>query len=291
MNSAELRPLGVGEKIDLAIKICRSRYMTLVRIVAVVVIPCQVLALIIRLSTVQTTPALVGTQRTADWASVAGSLVSEILVVVAGQLASAACLKSVSGAYLGGDASWKESLQFAWKRLGSLVWIAVMIYFLATLALILLVLPGIYFWCSWLVAMPVLLLEGTRGGAALKRSRELVKGRWWSTFGTYLLSAILVGIAAAVFSAIVLAVSGTSGADVDSRLVVASAAGVISGIFLTTPFIAAIVAVIYFDLRVRKEGLDLELLAKGVGIERRPQPGPTEPLWPPIPSPESGAAT
>jgi len=289
MNRAELRPLGVGEKIDLAIKICRSRYMTMIRIVAVVVIPCQVLSAIIRLSTVQTTPITFGTQKTTDWASVAGSLVSEILVGLAAQLASAGCLKSVSGAYLGGDASWKESLQFAWKRLGSLVWIAVLTYILATLALFLLVLPGIYLWFSWLVVMPVLLLEGTRGRAALKRSRQLVKGRWWSTFGTYLLSAILVGIVAAVFSAIVLAVSGTSSGDVDSRLLVASAAGIVSGI-LTTPFVAAIVAVIYFDLRVRKEGLDLELLSQGVGIERQ-QSGPEEPPWPPMPSPETGAAT
>ena len=281
MNRAELRPLGVGEKIDLAIKICRSRYMTMIRIVAVVVIPCQVLSAIIRLSTVQTTPITFGTQKTTDWASVAGSLVSEILVGLAAQLASAGCLKSVSGAYLGGDASW--------KRLGSLVWIAVLTYILATLALFLLVLPGIYLWFSWLVVMPVLLLEGTRGRAALKRSRQLVKGRWWSTFGTYLLSAILVGIVAAVFSAIVLAVSGTSSGDVDSRLLVASAAGIVSGI-LTTPFVAAIVAVIYFDLRVRKEGLDLELLSQGVGIERQ-QSGPEEPPWPPMPSPETGAAT
>jgi hypothetical protein len=289
MNRAELRPLGVGEKIDLAIKICRSRYTTLIRIVAVVVIPCQVLSAIIRLSTVQTTPTVFGAPKAVDWASVAGSLVSEILLGLAAQLASAACLKSVSGSYLGGDASWKESIQFAWKRLGSLVWIAVLIYILAGLALFGFVLPGIYLWFSWLVAMPVLLLEGMRGRAALKRSRRLVRGRWWSTFGTYLLATILVFIVAAVFSAIVLAVSGTSSGDVDSRLLVAGGAAIVSGI-LTTPFLATMVAVIYFDLRVRKEGLDLELLAQDVGIERR-QAAPEEPPWPPVTSPETGAAT
>jgi hypothetical protein len=289
MNRAELRPLGVGEKIDLAIKICRSRYTTLIRIVAVVVIPCQVLSWIIRVSTIQTTTTAIGIQKTVDWTSFAGTLVSEILLGLAAQLSSAACLKSVSGAYLGGEASWKESLQFAWTRLGSLVWIAVLSYILASLALVLFVLPGIYLWCSWLVAMPVLLIEGTRGRAALKRSRKLVQGRWWSTFGTYLLSAILVGIAAAVFSAIVVAVTVRSSGSVDSRLLVSSAAGIISGI-LTTPFLAAIVAVIYFDLRVRKEGLDLELLAQGVGVERRLS-APAEPPWPEMPTPGSGTAT
>jgi hypothetical protein len=117
----------------------------------------------------------------------------------------------------------------------------------------------------------------------------LVKGRWWSTFGTYVLASILVGIASAVFAAIVLAVSGIATTDTNLRLVVAAGAAIISGV-LTTPFIAAIVAVIYFDLRVRKEGLDLELLAQGVGIERRSSE-PEEPPWPPMPGPDSGAAT
>src|SRR5438034_265973 len=34
---------------------------------------------------------------------------------------------------------------------------------------------------------------------------------------------------------------------------------------LTIPFVAAVVAVIYFDLRVRKEGFDLQLMAQRIG--------------------------
>ena len=34
---------------------------------------------------------------------------------------------------------------------------------------------------------------------------------------------------------------------------------------VTTPFMAAVLVLIYFDLRVRKEGFDLQLLAQGVG--------------------------
>ncbi len=64
---------------------------------------------------------------------------------------------------------------------------------------------------------------------------------------------------------------------------------------LTTPFTAAVIAVLYFDLRVRKEGFDLELLARRVGVEP-PAGGPPgilppsgeppqgePPFWPPPP--------
>ena len=42
------------------------------------------------------------------------------------------------------------------------------------------------------------------------------------------------------------------------------------GSVLTTPYSAAVVTLLYFDLRVRKEGLDLQLIAEGAGVERDP---------------------
>jgi hypothetical protein len=78
---------------------------------------------------------------------------------------------------------------------------------------------------------------------------------------------------------------------------------------LTIPFVAAVVAVIYFDLRVRKEGFDLQLMAQRIGAPPRavtptpmpwssqPAPGfgggwtppPPPPGWtPPHPPPPSG---
>ena len=49
---------------------------------------------------------------------------------------------------------------------------------------------------------------------------------------------------------------------------------------VTTPIFAAIISVLYFDQRVRKEGFDLQLLAQGVGAEGYPtasQPTGLEP--------------
>jgi len=70
------------------------------------------------------------------------------------------------------------------------------------------------------------------------------------------------------------------------------------GSVLTTPYSAAVVTLLYFDLRVRKEGLDLQLIAEGADVRRDPDaplPAPLvaeeytpeeraqAPYWPPPP--------
>ena len=46
--------------------------------------------------------------------------------------------------------------------------------------------------------MPVLLVEGLRGRKALGRSFQLVKGRWWRTFGVIVVGFLLAGIVSAI---------------------------------------------------------------------------------------------
>src|SRR6185312_8920163 len=67
------------------------------------------------------------------------------------------------------------------------------------------------------------------------------------------------------------------------------------GSALTQPFSAAFVGILYFDLRVRKEGFDLQLLAERMGLPPdsdlppealAPPPPSTTPgggHWPPVP--------
>ena len=120
---------------------------------------------------------------------------------------------------------------------------------------------------------------------ALRRSRGLVKGRWWATFGTLLVATVLSGIVQSVLSGLLVGVTVTGGNDLAQAAAQAIATTV--GSVLTTPFTAAVVTVLYFDLRVRKEGFDLELLAQRVGVEPPPA-GARQDLLPP-PPPDAGS--
>ena len=72
-----------------------------------------------------------------------------------------------------------------------------------TIGAIAMLLPGIWLYIAWAFALPVLLVEGLRGPAALRRSYALVRGRWWRTFGVialgFLLAIVISTLARGVF--------------------------------------------------------------------------------------------
>ena len=304
MDPGGLRPLGVGEILDVAIKIYRARFGVLVRAVAVVLGPVFALSAIIRISIPNedtffdatqpgTTPDIEGDQ---IWAFVAGTVLIALLGFIAAQLATGACFKAVSGAYLDEDPGWRESLHFARSKLGPLLWLSFLQVLLLVPAFLACLVPGLYLYVAWTVAAPVLLLEDVRGWSALKRSRALVKGRFWSVTGVVLLVFVLTAIVQAVFLGLFAGIVSVTGNEVASA--VADALGQTASSALITPLSAAVLTVLYFDLRVRKEGFDLELLAHRLGVDpgtvpgidivapSKPSdapPGDQPPFWPPPP--------
>lgn len=303
MNAAELRPLRIGEILDVAIKIYRSNFTTLIKAVALVVAPVQILVAVVQASApdspVKAPPpgstAAPEIQFDQFWAYFAALIVASLLAAVATQVATAASLKAVSGAYMGETPDWRTSLRFALSHLGSLLWLGLLSSVLLTLGLLACLVPGVYLYGAWAVVVPVLLLEDVRGRRALGRSRSLVRDRWWPTFAAIVLGALLVFVVQAAFGLLLGLVFVAGGDNGVVQLIASAALGTVSGV-LATPFSAALVAVVYFDLRVRKEGLDLELLAQRVGMDTQPggaRPGflpPPAPIWttqepPPPPGP------
>ena len=147
----------------------------------------------------------------------------------------------------------------------------------------LLIVPGIWLAVAFSVAVPALLLERIGPFAAMGRSFRLVRGRWWATFGTLLVGYVLVGAHRR-------ARAGARDGDPEpdrgrehAGRRVSSVVGGTLGAVLTTPYSAAVIALIYFDLRVRKEGLDLQLIADGAGVERDPDA--------PLPAPFAAGST
>ena len=300
MAAPRLRPLGIGEILDAAIKVYRSRFSTLVKATLVVVAPVQVLSAIVTISlpdsgafSATTTDEFGVTTLDADPATVIGAAAAVIIVALLGllaaQLATATALKIISNAYLDEEEDWRESLRFASRKLRSLIWVLIKIVFLAGLALLACIGPGVYLYYAWALAIPVVLLEGLRGKQALKRSRALVKGRWWPVFGCLIVATLLASVVTLAFQAVVGGVGFTNDSDVVGAVV--SGIATVAGSVLVTPFTAAVTAILYFDLRVRKEGFDLELLARTLGVEPPPDAAPWAADFPPGPptGPPTGA--
>ena len=302
----ELRPLGIGEILDASIKLCLRNARQLAKVVLVVVLPVQAIAVIV---TASTTPddlpvGLEGLfrdptqQRELDIQASefaifgAGQLAVGLLTILGALLATAACFKAISAAYLGQEPQWRESIRFALRLVPSLLWITLLAILLIIPAFIALIIPAIYLGVAWQLAVPALLAEDVRGRRALGRSFRLVRGRWWPTFGAIFLGALIAGIVASILQGLIVAVVAVGIEDQLANIVAGGIAGVVGGL-ITTPLQAAIVALVYFDLRVRKEGFDLELLAQRIGVERPADAGlaagapaaGTTPWDPPSPGP------
>jgi hypothetical protein len=291
----ELRPLSIGEILDVAIKIYLRNAWTLFRVVLVVVAPVQVVSALIKASAVSSGNAFdTSSNTTVGSHDVAYGLSAFLAVTLLGMLASTmangACFKAVADAYLGERATWRSSLRFAFARIHSILWVTFLGGLLTGLGTILCLVPGVYLWVAFAVAVPAMLTEGVKGSKALGRSRALVTDRWWGTFGVVILGSILAGIVSSAIAAAARVAGGTTDANTVAGFLVNTVSGTL-GSMIGTPFTAAFVIVLYFDLRVRKEAFDLQLLAERIGLTAppeggyRPAPGPA-----PTPRPTGGAA-
>ena len=113
-------------------------------------------------------------------------------------------------------------------------------------------------------AVPALIVEKLGPISSVKRSFGLVKGYWWKVFGTLMVTQILIGIVSGVLSSVISGILDKLGGDNEGfRFLWLAIAGTVSA-GLTTPVTAAMSVLIYLDLRIRKEGFDLEVLANSL---------------------------
>lgn len=263
-----LRPLGVGELLDAAIRIYRGRAKTLLAAVAIPVIPVLLFTALVSwsaqpdLSVDPTTGQ--ATFDGGDFAVfVAGLLVSLVATVVATSVATAACYRSISGAYVGDDPNWRESLRFGWSRVWAVLGVTVL-GLLATLGGLLACLVGVLVALAFFsVAMPAMLVEGLGPVQGMRRSWRLVRGTAWRVLGIVVLSLVLAFAFQAVLSApLALIFVLDLGTFLEQVLNVSTQT---LSTVLVTPFTAALTMALYVDLRVRKEGFDLVLWSQRLG--------------------------
>jgi hypothetical protein len=269
----QLRPLSVGEVLDASFKVVRQSFGTLATCVLVVALPLNIVNTLITASTSDNAFNLDSATTTGDVSTgtaLAGSLLTTVLSLVLTTIAAAACFRAVSSVYLGEQPTVGESLSFAASKLMPLIWLSVLFTIGLIPAFIALVIPGIWLAVAWSVSYPALLFEDVRGSKALGRSFRLVRGRWWPTFGAllvmYLIVIVISGILGVLFGATLIA-------SLDSEAVAAVIYTIVNTLssLITLPLFAAVLTIIYFDLRVRKEGFDLHLLARGVGSSTSPE--------------------
>ena len=114
------------------------------------------------------------------------------------------------------------------------------------LGLALFVLPGIYVAIRWFFVPQAVVLDRATGVDPLRRSSAVVAGFWWRTFGIVVLANVIAFIPQAVIVPLTEALSESA----DRELI--SLAGRALSEILTTPFVALVATLLWFDLQARR---------------------------------------
>lgn len=279
MPDLTLRPLRFGEIMDQAFNLFRRLFVPLVLVQIIctgVVIPLQIFV------------TASGRQFSALY------LVAMLINVVASALASAAVALLISENYLGRSLGAVGALKLAVPKIGPVMLLSMALGLVLIVAALpagiafasgvtmlaplgmgtagtasldqlpmaagliltgfaLLLLPLAVF-AGLAVSTPALVLEDIGAGAALQRSWALTRRFRLRTIALLLLTAILIGIP---FMGVTffLTMFASAGA-----LLLAQALAMLV-LMMLTPLIYCVLTLLYYDLRVRKEGFDLQVLA------------------------------
>lgn len=180
-------------------------------------------------------------------------------------LVSSASIRVVSQAYLGHDPGMADALSFAWGKLGRSLLAGLAAGVLILLGLLLLVFPALVVACGLAVVVQAAVLEPLNSGLdGVGRSWTLTRGFKWRALGLYCVILVLF-ILFAVGFAIIAAIATV----LFKALLVPAVIGLGLLFLFLYPFTSCVFTLFYYDLRVRKEAFDLELLSRHLGIAAR----------------------
>jgi hypothetical protein len=269
----ELRPRSVGEVLDAAVLLYRARFGALMKAAAIVVIPLTVLILLIQLSALpdEFTVGLTGEATPVygshtDQLVALGAIVTTLFIsAVMTTFVSAATTRIVADAYVG-QPDDGQTLTDVRRRALPLIGLTIVSSLGVFAGFALCIVPGLWLQVAWSVAIPVLMLERTSVFKALGRSFAQTKARFWLAFGVVWLSQLLIstlsfGLAAGL--GWVIQSSDSATAEVIAQSVSSAIATTI-----TLPFAAAALVVLYFDLRIRTEAFDVQMMIARLDASR-----------------------
>jgi hypothetical protein len=255
----------VSDVLDGAFAILKAAPATILAFTAVFAVPVQVAGAWLQrdllggsslLDVLENDPSLSGVDQSRGseaWAQVL-LLFGPALALI---FVAAGLVRLVGAWHVGRDLSLGEllrgSLPLAWPLLAS--WL--LVHLAEGAGLLLCGFPALAVMTWFLVTAPVIGAERLGPIAAMRRSARLVGRRFWPVMGLTLLSglvAALFGYALGLVPTVVSLLLGTDGLG----WLLTAASGILTSL-VTMPIVAGATVLIYLDLRVRTEGLDLEL--------------------------------
>lgn len=289
--ATDIRPMNFGEILDGGLVMYRRHFGLFLRLAAIV-LGVPVLLLVYVSARWQTALVTRSQDPTAALSLVVWLLPIIILYYLASLVLTAGTVRILSDAYLGRIPRLQDALSLGLSKLWGLVGVGLgkgVIVFLCTVAVgivfavlaalarglgaagvVLLIIAGaaavwfvVYLLCGYGVTTPVLVLEDLGSSFdAFRRSWELTRGGRGKVLGLGVVAFLLFG---AIPNWVIQALAAVTRLSMPGVSVALGALATIVPVILS-PAIAAVITLMYYDLRVRREAFDLQVLGQQLGI-------------------------
>jgi hypothetical protein len=236
MSAAVLeRPLDIGRALDAALAVYRRHFVAIAAAMAIAVVPLELLTLAPR-----------------PWSLLGGLLQTVVLGGVTPGVATLVVADVRAGV--------EPTAAGVWRRLApmltGLVLSVTLAVVLASLSILLLLVPFLLLVVWFQFVGEVVVIERKTFFAAMGASRDLVQGSYWRVAGYAILGAILTGAVSGVLAAAPQALAEQVGLHVAATTAIGDVLAIVSRV-LVAPVQALLMALLYFDLRMRHEGSDI----------------------------------
>ena len=179
-------------------------------------------------------------------------LPSAVLSLVATQVGTGAITYLVGKACVGETVGVIESYRWALRKTMPLLGTAAIIGFACVFGFFLFVVPAIIAFLVSFAAVPAVMLEDMGVKDGIRRSYELATGSLGRVAAVRLIVALFLGICLLIGYSL----AGSVTDRPDARMLLAQIPTLVAG-----PVDAISMVLLYFDLRVRREGMDIEQMA------------------------------
>jgi len=272
----DLRPMSIGDILDRTFRLYRAHFLTFFLLMLGVQAATYLVMLgwqvnffsVMRAMSGQgnhPTPAFIG--------AFALLIPIVILIFVLNQVALGTLTAAVSAAFLQQEVSLGNAYRSVRSKLSRLLGATMLSSLFMVLGLLACIVPGIYLLLSYLLVGQVVVLEGLGGRAALKRSKELMRKKTDKGFFknnvmkasillliAFVLGSVVGGIVSVPFAILNVLNPPVAALDLVSPLHLLQGVLTMAVQAAVAPVGQIAMILFYYDIRIRKEGFDLEVL-------------------------------
>lgn len=256
----QFHPMSVSQVLDRTFRLYRGHFLRFMAIACVVYVPAGLLQAVavpflnFSLQSGRAGPGL-------GVAAAVASLVTAFLMMLAQSLCTGALTRAVSETYLGRDITVKGAYTSVLPVFPTMILAGILVGLVVFVGFLLLIVPGVIFSLWFALVMPAIIVERSGPTEAMGRSKSLVGGN----LGRVFLVSLVVGVIGWVAGGAAGLVSvGIASLMPENLFLLQQAIQQLLSLgarIAVAPIGAAAFILLYYDLRIRKEGFDLEMLA------------------------------